>query len=154
MSTSRTLARMKGMLISFFPTPMMKTLPPNLTDQTAAAMLLSTPVHSIATLGSTPPKLLTMAFAESSAESLSTLCVITRGQSSLANANRLSEISVMTMGEAPAAAQHCSVINPIGPAPQIRTGSPRRTSALCMPARATLRGSRRAPFSYDMFPIL
>ena len=37
---------------------------------------------------------------------------------------------------------------------QMRTGSPRRTPARCMPASATERGSSIAPSSYDMLPIL
>lgn len=77
----------------------------------------------------------------------STLYSRARGQSSLANFSRPSSMSVMTMGSAPAAAEQRRVMRPMGPAPQIRTGSPSLTPARSIPARATLRGSRRAPFS-------
>ena len=63
-------------------------------------------------------------------------------------------MSVMTIGSAPAAAAHRRVMRPMGPAPQISVGSPRRRPARSTPARATERGSRRAPFSKDMLPIL
>ena len=56
-------------------------------------------------------------------------------------------MSVMTIGSAPAAAQQRRVMRPMGPAPQMRTGSPRRTPARSMPAKATLKGSSRAPSS-------
>jgi hypothetical protein len=41
-------------------------------------------------------------------------------------------------------------MSPIGPAPQMTTGSPRRTPARSIPASATARGSHRLPSSYDM----
>lgn len=42
---------MKGIFISFLPTPMTKTLPPNFTAWMAPLMEDSTPVHSIAVRG-------------------------------------------------------------------------------------------------------
>ncbi len=82
---AHAVARMNGIWISFLPTPMTKTLPPNLTAQMAAAMLLSTPVHSRASVGSMPPKLWTMDLAGVlSGLARSTLWVITSGQISLA----------------------------------------------------------------------
>ena len=63
-------------------------------------------------------------------------------------------MSVMMMGSAPAAAVHKRVMRPMGPAPQMRTGSPSLTPARSTPAKATLKGSSRAPFSKLMSPIL
>lgn len=89
-----------------------------------------------------------MSAAACSGERLrSTLYTRARGQISLANFSRSLSMSVMTMGSAPAAAEQRRVMRPMGPAPQIRTGSPSLTPARSIPARATLRGSRRAPFS-------
>lgn len=108
----------------------------------------STPVHSSATAGFLSPPIETISAAASSGETSGlTLYIRARGQSSLANFSRPSLMSVMTMGSAPAAAEQRRVMRPMGPAPQTRTGSPSLTPARSIPARATLRGSRRAPFS-------
>lgn len=89
-----------------------------------------------------------MSVAACSGETLrSTLYIRAREQIVLANLSRPSSMSVMTMGSAPAAAEQRRVTRPIGPAPQIKTGSPSLTPARSIPARATLRGSRRAPCS-------
>lgn len=108
------------------PTPRTKTRPEGLQAYEATAIELSTPVHSRTLEGIVSPptpwvaavKSFTICLADSSEVRLrSILNVCTSGQSFLAKSKRSCARSVMTMGEAPAAAAHKSWQTPMGPAP-------------------------------------
>lgn len=110
-------------------------------------ILLSTPVHSNTNPASWPKAPLIFPANTSGPSPLSTLTVLTLGTNLLAIPNRLSSKSVITTGAAPAACAASKLTNPIGPAPQITSGSPKRSPALSIPARATDSGSSNAPSS-------
>jgi hypothetical protein len=128
-------------------------------------MLLCTPVHSSASFKGTHAVSLILAATSLGLHSLSTRNGFTPGTNLWAKSKRLWNRSVITIGSAPAARAERSEMRPMGPAPlqfwsmelskrtayvvihQINTGSPRRSSALSMPAKATDNGSHSAPSS-------
>jgi hypothetical protein len=122
---------MKGMVKCDLPTPRTKTRPEGLQAYEATAIELSTPVHSRTLEGIVSPptpcvaavKTLTIWRADSSGVRFrSILKGCTSGQSFLAKSRRSCARSVMTMGEAPAAAAHSSWQTPMGPAPVTNDG--------------------------------
>jgi hypothetical protein len=130
--------------------------------------------HSSAMPNSIPPAAVLINFATSwGSLPRSTRTVRTEGTSVLANSSREAEMSVITMGHAPAAWAAASVTSPIGPAPlhshrrhrqrlrpsvqqpksdtdQITNGSPNLNPLLSIPASATASGSSSAPSSNEM----
>lgn len=129
--------------------------------------LLSTPVHSSASLRGIPAVSLIFSATSLGLHPLSMATVLTPGTNFFAKSSRLWNKSVITIGSAPAARAERRDMRPIGPAPlkhmhvrvilqhmrrqwradQIRTGSPRRSSALSIPASATANGSQSEPSS-------
>lgn len=113
----------------------------------AVQTLASNPVHSRTTFASWPSAAFTSS-AASLGSLLASICTVrTRGTSFLASCSLSLLISVMAIGLAPAAAAASSETMPIGPAPQITSGSPSRTLARSTPANATESGSSNAPSS-------
>lgn len=111
--------------------------------------LLSTPEHSKASFkGPSAASLILAAFSCGVLpRSIST--VRTPGTSFFAKSNRLWKRSVITIGSAPPALADKRDTSPIGPAPQTRTESPRRSPARSIPASATANGSHREPSSKE-----